>query len=307
MMPHPRGIRNLRAGWEEAPMHMPRFSVAIFILVAIVPLLAGASMSDPRQGGVARPAQEAVSECQAVAQSLPGATYVRYDFPALPAGGAEPPGQVKITFLGHATFFIETPGGVSIATDFSGVYAPPYTPTVVTMNKAHPSHYTLTPDPAIRYVLHGWSDVPGEKANIHLRVADTLIRNVVTDIRDGLGGIEPNGNSIFIFEVAGLCIGHLGHLHFEPNDSQYAQIGRLDVVMVPVDGGLTMGADSMSRVVKRLRASLILPMHRWGPPMSQFLAMFGSDFDIGYAPDNTITVSLQTLPNKPLIYVLKGV
>ena len=139
-----------------------------------------------------------------------------------------------------------------------------------------------------------------------MTVGDTLIRNVVTDIRSWGGGIEANGNSIFIFEVAGLCIGHLGHLHFELTDQQYAEIGRLDVVMVPVDGGLTMGADSMSRVVKRLRSSLILPMHRWGPPIDQFLALFGPDFDVGYAPTPSVTVSVKTLPRKPLIYVLKG-
>ena len=43
-------------------------------------------------------------------------------------------------------------------------------------------------------------------------VDDVYIRNVPTDIRNG-GAMEADGNSIFIFEVAGLCIGHLGHLH----------------------------------------------------------------------------------------------
>jgi hypothetical protein len=59
-------------------------------------------------------------------------------------------------------------------------------------------------------------------------------------------------------------------------------------------------------VVKRLRSSLILPMHRVGPPLEQFLAMFGPDFDVGFASTSTVTVSLRTLPKKPLIYVLKG-
>ena len=58
---------------------------------------------------------------------------------------------------------------------------------------------------------------------------------VTTDIRGGMSGRLKDGNSIFIFEVAGLCIGHLGHLHQIPNDEQYAAIGRLDVVMVPVE------------------------------------------------------------------------
>ncbi len=287
---------------------MPRFPVfAVFCLLVLMSLGAGFAPAAAQQTRIQdRPAAPQVSQCQAIAQSLPDVTFASFSGPSVLSAAAAVNDQVKITFLGHATFFIETPGGVSIATDFSGVYPPPYTPDVVTMNKAHSSHYTLNPDPAIRHVLHGWSDVPGEKAKINMTVGDTLIRNVATDIRSGYGGVEPNGNSIFIFEVAGLCIGHLGHLHFELNDQQYAEVGRLDVLMVPVDGGLTMGADSMSRVVKRLRSSIILPMHRFGPVMDQFLAMFGPDFDIAYAPDNSITVSLKTLPRKPLIYVVKG-
>jgi L-ascorbate metabolism protein UlaG (beta-lactamase superfamily) len=126
-----------------------------------------------------------------------------------------------------------------------------------------------------------------------------------TSIRGGFGAPQQDGNSIFIFEVAGLCIGHLGHLHYELTEAHYTDIGRLDVVMVPVDGGLTMGSDSMSRVIKRLRASLILPMHQ-PRPLQSFLSMFGPDFDISYAPTNTISVSLRALPKKPLIYVAKG-
>ena len=69
------------------------------------------------------------------------------------------------------------------------------------------------------------------------------MRNVSTDIRVAARRrhVEPSGNSIFVFEVAGLCIGHLGHLHHEPDAEQYAALGRLDVVMAPVDGGYDAG------------------------------------------------------------------
>lgn len=94
-------------------------------------------------------------------------------------------------------------------------------------------------------------------------------------------------------------------MHYELDDSHYRAIGRLDVLMVPVDGGLTMGAASMSRVVTRLRSALILPMHR--PPMvHDFLAMFGDDFDKSFAAGSTVKVSLRSLPSKPLIYILRG-
>jgi L-ascorbate metabolism protein UlaG (beta-lactamase superfamily) len=261
----------------------------------------------------AQQARGPVSQCQAIAQRLPGVTFASFSASEPSAANVQlvqsSKEEVKITFVGHSTYFIETPGGVTIATDYNGVYLPPKLPDVVTMNRAHSTHYTLMPDPAIAHVLHGWSDVAGEKAEHRLVVGDAYIRNVTTDIRNGFGdygGFQEDGNSIFIFEVAGLCIGHLGHLHHELTDSHYAEIGRLDVLMVPVDGGLTMGADSMSRVVKRLRSALILPMHRTGPPLERFLTMFGGSFEVAYASDKVITVSMRNLPRQPKILVPQG-
>ena len=260
----------------------------------------------------AQQAEMPISQCQAIAQKLPGVTYASFNPAAVQFAQAKKSltlsekEEVKITFVGHSTYFIETPEGIGIATDYSGAYRPSRLPDVATMNKAHSTHYTLNPEPGIQHVLHGWSDVPGEKAKHQLMVGDVYIRNVVSDIRDWGGGIEQNGNSIFIFEVAGLCIGHLGHLHFELNEAQYTEIGRLDILMVPVDGGLTMGADSMSRVVQRLRSSIILPMHRWGPPLDNFLSMFNAKFDIAYAKEGTIRVSMRSLPKKPTILVPQG-
>lgn len=249
-----------------------------------------------------------VSQCQLVAEGLPKAHFAKFEPEPLPLIYAALEEEVTIRFLGHSTFQIDTPGGISIATDFNGWLRRADLPDVVTMNKAHSSHYTLTPDPGITTVLHGWNDErPGEKAEHRLVVGDAYIRNVPTDIRSWGGAFEPNGNSIFIFEVAGLCVGHLGHLHHELTDAHFAEIGRLDVVMVPVDGGLTMGADSMSRTIKRLRSALILPMHRRGPPIETFLGMFDQSFDFKIADSDAITVTARTLPRKPLILVLSGV
>jgi L-ascorbate metabolism protein UlaG (beta-lactamase superfamily) len=248
-----------------------------------------------------------VSQCQMIARSLPSVTFASFSGQTPLKVQARANEEVRITYVGHSTFFIETPAGVKIATDYSGWYKPPALPTVVTMNKAHSSHYTITPEPGIEYVLRGWQDGSEKGADHDVVVGDTYIRNVPTDIRNWGGAMEANGNSIFIFEVAGLCIGHLGHLHHELTEKQYAEIGRLDVLMVPVDGGLTMGAESMSRVVQRLRSSLILPMHRRGPPISQFLSMFGTGFDAVTDEDASITVSIRSLPKRPTIHILSGV
>jgi L-ascorbate metabolism protein UlaG (beta-lactamase superfamily) len=213
---------------------------------------------------------------------------------------------VTITYVGHSTYLIETPGGVSIATDYNGFSGPVDLPTVATMNKAHSGHNTPMPDPAIEHVLRGWNPAGGP-ADHDLVVGDTYIRNVTTDIRAGFTGMEADGNSIFIFEVAGLCIGHLGHLHHVLTPEHLAEIGRLDIVMVPIDGGLTLGAEAMGSVVRELRAALILPMHRIGPPISEFLNLFDESYAREFSTQASLTVSLRSLPDRPTIHVLQGV
>nr|WP_257312405.1 MBL fold metallo-hydrolase [Shinella pollutisoli] len=277
---------------------MPHLLLVPFLFLGLTALLP----VHPAAGEGERP----VSQCQMIARSLPAATFASLSGPAILPAQARADEEVRITFIGHSTFFIETPGGVTIATDYNGWYKTPALPTVVTMNKAHSSHYTMHPEPGIAHVLHGWDEASATGADHDLVVDDVYIRNVPTDIRSWGGAMEPNGNSIFIFEVAGLCIGHLGHLHHELTDTQYAEIGRLDILMVPVDGGLTMGADSMSRVVQRLRSSLILPMHRTGPPVERFLAMFGADFEVVRNDGATLSVSLRSLPKQPTIHILAG-
>lgn len=278
---------------------MPRLFLLLLALVAAAPAFAQE-----------RPAAPTPSSCIAMAQALPGATYAKFSpaaaAPLMPAAAADK-GVVTITYAGHSTYLIDTPAGVRIATDFSGVYGASPTPRVVTMNHAHRTHYTDTPDPGIEYVLRGWNPEGDGPAKHALTVEDVAIRNVPTDIR-GLGGaMERDGNSIFIFEVAGLCIGHLGHLHTSLTDAHYAAIGRLDVLMVPVDGGYTSSLGNMSGIAERLYSSLILPMHRNATPIAEFLSLMGENFAVDYRGERSLTVSLGTLPKQPTIVILDGV
>jgi hypothetical protein len=64
---------------------------------------------------------------------------------------------VRIRFLGHASFALETAGGTLAVTDYTGYIGnPAVVPDVVTMNIAHDTHFTDTPDPRIPLVLRGW-------------------------------------------------------------------------------------------------------------------------------------------------------
>ena len=253
---------------------------------------------------VAQPAARG-SECMAMASAPPRAIPVNY------RRVAAKPDDVTITYAGHSTYYIDTPGGVRIATDFNGVYQTGRLPDIATMNRAHATHFTLFPDPKITHVLHGWGD-DGKPAIINERIGDVLVRNVTTDIRryvfdDSNAELIKDGNSIFIFEVAGLCIGHLGHLHTKLDESQLAAIGRLDIVMVPIDGSYTMSLDGVSEITRRLRASVVLPMHRFMTPLDEFMRKIGQQFVIEERSERSLTLSLNTLPKTPTVIILQGV
>ena len=68
--------------------------------------------------------------------------------------------EVRISYVGHATFLIESPQGVKIATDYNDYVKPRVIPDIATMNHAHSTHYTDNPDPAIKHVLRGWGPTP---------------------------------------------------------------------------------------------------------------------------------------------------
>src|SRR5215472_1730891 len=215
--------------------------------------------------------------------------------------------QVRLTFLGHATFLIESPQLVRIATDYNDYVKSPLVPDIVTMNHAHDTHYTDRPNPAIKYVLRGWGRSESEPARHDITLKDVRVRNVPTNIRNWAGGTERNGNSIFIFEIANMCIAHLGHLHHTLNQQQLNEMGRIDAVMAAVDGNLTLDLDGMVEVLHSLKSPLIIPMHYFSSfTLRRFLDRMRQDFDVETSMIPQVVVSKATLPTKPKVLVLPG-
>lgn len=242
------------------------------------------------------------SHCISLVQDTPGLAVVQKAAFRDPL----PDYTVRLNFIAHAMFLLETPGGQSAVTDYTGFLGGvDFVPDVATMNRAHSSHWTTDPDPRIPHLLPGWNFETG-RADHFVETGDLVVRNVTTDIRSYSAEDGKDGNSIFVFETAGLCIGHLGHLHHVPTPEQYAAIGRLDVVMVPVDGGYTMDVNAMMDVVERLRSSIVVPMHWFGPStLEYFIAEMSGTFAVERLDRPWLEVSLRTLPSRPTIMVLQ--
>jgi L-ascorbate metabolism protein UlaG (beta-lactamase superfamily) len=276
------------------------YSASLKIFAAAAWVIAAATQATAQ--GAAPPAKPEMT------QSCPGLVAARPPFvePATLRLAALQRDQVRINYVGHSTFLIESPQLVRIATDYSDWVRPPVLPDIATMNHAHSSHYTLSPDPGIKYVLHGWAD-DEKPARIDLQYKDVRVRNVPTNIRTFEGGTERHGNSIFIFEVAKLCIVHLGHLHHTLTQQQLNEIGRVDIVLVPVDGSYTLDLDGMVDVLHSLKAPLMIPMHFFNAyTLDRFLQRVRQDWEVEVAEIPSLLVSKTSLPAKPKVLVLPG-
>jgi L-ascorbate metabolism protein UlaG (beta-lactamase superfamily) len=277
---------------------LPRLPILASAIIGLACLAASAQDASPPLPG-AKP--EMTETCPGLVASDRAQVV-----PAAYRPSALAPNEARITYAGHSTFMIESPKLVRIATDYNDYVRPPVLPDIATMNHAHSTHYSDRPDADIKFVLRGWRD-DGKPANHDITYADVHVRSVSTNIRDWRGGTERNGNSIFIFEVGSLCIAHLGHLHHTLTQQQLNDIGHVDVLLVPVDGGLTMDLEGMVEVIQAIKAPLMVPMHFFSTfTLRQFLDRVSRQYEVEFAETPSFVVSKATLPTKPKFLVLPG-
>ena len=214
--------------------------------------------------------------------------------------------QLRIRFIGHSTFEIESPKGALVHTDYNDYARGAQTPHIATMNNSHDTHYSYAPDSAIPHVLRGW-DPAGGIARHDLRFRDIRVRNVPTNLRDIGGGRLANGNSMFVIEAVDLCVVHISHLHHYLSQDQLRELGFIDVAFAPIDGMWTMSHDELFRVLTDIRARLVIPMHYGSMTgVEAFVARARQKWPVRWHDGDTITVSLRTMPKKPEVLFLQG-
>jgi L-ascorbate metabolism protein UlaG (beta-lactamase superfamily) len=285
------------------PFRVVRTALTASLLAAVAALLAPEQLAaGPLQAQAPAAKPEMMENCPGlVASRGPRVIPAALRLAALNAD------QVRLTYVGHSTFLIESPRLVRIATDYNDYVKPTALPDIVTMNHAHSTHYTDHPDPGIKHVLRGWAETFGAPVRYDINVQDVRVRNVPTNIRSWGGGTERHGNSIFIYEMANMCIAHLGHLHHTLTQAQLNEIGRIDIVMVPVDGTYTLDLEGMVEVLQALKPQLMIPMHFFSSyTLNRFLERVREHFDVETQEIPSIMVSKTTLPAKPKVLVLPG-
>jgi L-ascorbate metabolism protein UlaG (beta-lactamase superfamily) len=164
---------------------------------------------------------------------------------------------MKIKWLGHAAFLITSDAGIKIITD-------PYatTPTItygeikesadiVTVSHGHSDHSNVA-------AVQGNPVVVKEAAPAEIK---GMKFSATSTYHDNAGGSQRGSNIVFCFEVDGVRVCHLGDLGHPLSDKQVAEIGKVDILLVPVGGGPTIDPKVASEVCSKLAPKVILPMH----------------------------------------------
>jgi L-ascorbate metabolism protein UlaG (beta-lactamase superfamily) len=86
---------------------------------------------------------------------------------------------------------------------------------------------------------------------------------------DDTAGTQRGPNTIFVFDLDGVRVAHFGDFgQTTLRDEQAAAIGEIDLLIIPVGAGPTIGADQAAEIVARLRPRWVVPMHYRTPRIS---------------------------------------
>lgn len=223
---------------------------------------------------------------------------------------------MNLTWLGHATFILSTNTGLTVLLDPMGPgVGYPLSPVqgvdLVTISHEHSDHNNAGLAVGNPQILRGLAGA--DWAKVDVTVKGVRVRTVGT-YHDESQGSQRGKNAIFIFEMEGLRLAHLGDLGHKLTSEQVKAIGPVEVVLLPVGGFYTIDGRTAAAVVEQLQPRVAIPMHYKTPDLAQSLAqrLAGVDDFIAALPgaavvqaEKTITISAGKLPGKLTIMVMR--
>jgi L-ascorbate metabolism protein UlaG (beta-lactamase superfamily) len=208
---------------------------------------------------------------------------------------------VDITWLGHSCFRIRGNQAIIITDPFPpniGYTLGKQTVDIVSISHPNPGHSYNEGIMGEYRLVKG----PGE-----YEIAGVLILGLTT-YHDAVKGQSKGKNTIYLFEVDGVTICHLGDIGHVLGDEEVEEMGNVDILMVPVGGVSTINASMAAETVRKLEPKIVLPMHYKTPktnreldPVDNFLKEMGQT---SVEPRPKLTVSKSNLPLVMQVVVL---
>ncbi|MBI2909821.1 MAG: MBL fold metallo-hydrolase [Chloroflexi bacterium] len=161
---------------------------------------------------------------------------------------------MEITWFGYSCFRLKGKEVVIITDPFGkslGYNLGKQAADIVTVSHSHPNHSNVEGMGGKPRVLEG----PGE-----YEIAGVFVSGIAT-CHDKAGGKERGKNTVYLLEIDEVTVCHLGDLGHIPSTEQVEEMTPVDVLLVPVGGGGTLGASEAMEVIGLLDPKIVIPMH----------------------------------------------
>jgi len=210
---------------------------------------------------------------------------------------------VDITWLGHSCFRIKGNQAVIITDPFPpdlGYSLGKQTADIVTVSHQHPSHSYVKGIGGEPRLIKG----PGE-----YEISNVLVIGIAT-FHDSVKGQSRGKNTVYLMEIDGVAVCHLGDIGHVLNDEQVEEMGNVDVLLLPVGGVNTINAAMAAEVIRKLEPKAVIPMHYKTPalkreldPVEDFLREMGMG---QVEPRPRLSFSKSNLPLNTQVFVLSS-
>jgi len=177
---------------------------------------------------------------------------------------------MEITYIGHSCFKIKDKT-ISLVIDpydpKIGYKLPKLSCDVLLVTHDHFDHNNIAGVSDYRLLIDG----PGE-----YEVGGCFIygKSVSHDEKDGA---ERGKSTMYLINVDGIDILHLGDLGCELSQEDLEKIPNVDVLMIPVGGKYTIDAKTAVKVISAIEPSYVLPMHYNTPDLTGIEGLSGID------------------------------
>jgi L-ascorbate metabolism protein UlaG (beta-lactamase superfamily) len=167
---------------------------------------------------------------------------------------------MKIKWYGHAAFLVTSDQGVKIITDpyESGAYGGQLAygkikdqVDIAITSHDHADHNDTKSLPGSPQIVKG----SGSKT-----VKGISFKGIST-YHDSSKGSERGANTIFTFSVDGIRICHLGDLGHTLSNKELAEVGAVDILLIPVGGCYTIDPKEATHVAEQIKPKVLIPMH----------------------------------------------
>lgn len=163
--------------------------------------------------------------------------------------------EMDIIFLGHSSFRIKGKTASLVTDPFDPVMVgfkfPQVEADIVTVSHDHADHNQVSLVQNVKKTVLG----PGEYEIMGISIIGIPV------FHDDKKGRERGKNTIYVYEIDGLRLCHLGDLGHTLSEETLDEIGDIDILLIPVGGEYTIGPKEAAEVVQLIEPSYVLPMH----------------------------------------------